>query len=91
MGYELGSKVLAGVVLGFTLAVAVSGLYGWLGPNSLMDKYMVVLWFIVPVWTAVIALSCVFRRAWQVWVSCCWLMVWRLRCFGLCEYGSNNP
>ena len=67
MGYELGSKVLAGMVLGFTLAVAVSGLYGWLGPNSLMDKYMVVLWFIVPVWTAVIALSCVFRRAWQVW------------------------
>lgn len=67
MGYELGSKVLAGVVLGFTLAVAVSGLYGWLGPNSLMDKYMVVLWFIVPVWTAVVALSCVFRRAWLVW------------------------
>lgn len=57
MKRNLATKSLLSFLLGFPLALAVCGLYGWLGVGSMVDKYMVVLWLLVPVWTLIFCLS----------------------------------
>lgn len=64
MKNQLGLKSLISFILGFPLAVTLSGLYGWLGPGTMVDRYMVVLWLLVPVWTLVFCL-CVRIRSWK--------------------------
>lgn len=56
----LGLKGFFGTVMGFFLAVALCGLYGWLGPGSLHDKYMLVLWMIAPVWLIFLVFALLF-------------------------------
>lgn len=64
---DLGSKAIAGTFAGFTLSVALCGLYGWLGPGSLVDKYMVVLWLLLPVWMAILTGCFFFTRGKHSW------------------------
>lgn len=63
------SKTIAGTVLGFTLAVALAGLFAWVGPGGVLapNKYQFVMWMIAPVWLAVVSGCFVFRTGRQAW------------------------
>ncbi|MFA7554226.1 MAG: hypothetical protein WCY88_08245 [Spongiibacteraceae bacterium] len=54
------SKSIAGVVLGFPLALTLSGLIAWYGPGGISaeDKVQFVMWMIAPLW--LLPLSAVF-------------------------------
>ena len=49
------SKSLAGSVLGFTLAIALAGLFAVAGPGGLeaRNKYQFVMWLVAPIWLGV--------------------------------------
>jgi hypothetical protein len=68
MTKNLASKAVAAILLGLGLAIALCGLYGWLGPGTMTDKYMVVLWLLVPVWLTVVSCSFFFKTAKQAWL-----------------------
>ena len=68
MTKNLTSKAVAATVLGLGLAIALCGLYGWLGPGTLTDKYMVVLWLLIPVWLTIVSGSFFFKTAKQAWL-----------------------
>lgn len=53
-------KSVCGTLMGFTLALALSGLWAWWGPGGITapDKVQFNMWLIAPLWMAV--LSCVF-------------------------------
>lgn len=46
------SKTFAGAVLGFSLVLALSGLFAWIGPGgiSAADKAQFNMWIISPLW-----------------------------------------
>ncbi|WKT60277.1 hypothetical protein Q2E61_15400 [Microbulbifer thermotolerans] len=52
------SKSFAGAVLGLTLALALAGLFAWVGPGGLYapDKRQFVMWMIAPLWVTVFSL-----------------------------------
>lgn len=60
-------KVLAGTVLGFFLAVAVSGIFVWVAPLGL-GKFQVAMWMVVPVWLAVLSAVFLFRDGPRAWL-----------------------
>lgn len=80
MAHELPAKTLAGIVLGMPLAFALCGLYGYLGPGTLQDNYLVVLWLLLPVWTAVMSMTFVCRSGLRAWG---WLILGNAAGFGL--------
>lgn len=53
-------KTLVGAVLGWSLALALSGLFAWVGPGGLSapDKVQFNMWIIAPLW--MLALSGVY-------------------------------
>lgn len=57
------SKSLAGSVLGFTLAIALAGLFAVAGPGGLeaRNKYQFVMWLVAPIWLGVASLVFLFR------------------------------
>lgn len=57
------SKTLAGGVLGATLALALAGLFAWLGPGgvSAAEKPQFVMWSIAPLWLSAFAAVYLFR------------------------------
>ena len=63
------SKTLAGTLLGFALAMAVSGLFAWLGPGgpAASNKFQFVMWLVSPVWVAVLSFSYLFASGRQAW------------------------
>lgn len=67
MAHELGSKTLAGVLLGCPLSFALCGIYGYLGPGSRLDNYFVVLFLLLPVWTGLISLAFACRTGLRAW------------------------
>lgn len=76
-------KAAAGVVCGYTLAIALTGLYAWLGPRGLMHssaKTQLAMWLISPVWVAVLSTCFLFRSATRAWG---WLLFANAVCFGL--------
>ena len=66
------SKTLAGTVLGFTLAIACSGLFALLTPGLAMNaKAQLSMWLVMPVWLGVLSFVFLFasgRRAW-LWLG----------------------
>lgn len=52
------SKSFAGAVLGLTLALALSGIFAWLGPGGLYapDKRQFNMWIIAPLWMTALSL-----------------------------------
>lgn len=64
------SKTLAGVVLGFGLAIAVSGLFAWLTPGGAMhpNKFQATMWLTAPVWSGVLSLVFLFRSGARAWL-----------------------
>lgn len=76
-------KACAGVVLGFGLALATSGLFAWLGPDGIDGgggKIQFVMWWIAPVWCAVLAFVFLFRDSLCAWL---WLGAANAVAFGL--------
>lgn len=57
------SKSVAGSVLGFTLAVALAGLFAVAGPGGLeaRNKYQFVMWLVAPLWLGVAGFVFLFR------------------------------
>lgn len=76
-------KGLAGVVPGFGLALALSGLFAWLGPGGIdagSGKIQVAMWLIAPVWCGVLAGVFLFRDSRRAWL---WLVAANVLAFGL--------
>lgn len=57
-GADWWGKTLAGALLGYTLALAVAGLFAWIGPGGIgaPQKTQFVMWLIAPLWMAIFSL-----------------------------------
>ena len=76
-------KAAAGLVCGFTLAIALTGLFAWLGPRGLMHssaKTQLAMWLVSPTWVVVLSTCFLFRSAARAWS---WLLLANGLCFGL--------
>lgn len=60
-------KILAGTVGGFGLAIALAGIFAWIGPAG-PNMYQFVMWLVVPLWLAVLSASFLFRSGPQAWL-----------------------
>lgn len=60
-------RILAGTVLGFTLALAVAGVFQWGMPPGLA-KFQFVMWLVVPVWLGVLSAVFLFRDVGRAWL-----------------------
>ncbi|MGJ7546615.1 hypothetical protein [Variovorax sp. LT1R16] len=71
----------AGTVLGFTLAIALSGLFAWLGPGGLapLNKYQFNMWMVPPLWLGVLSAVFLFPSGAAAWG---WLGAANLLTFG---------
>lgn len=63
IGADWWSKTLAGALLGFTLALALAGLFAWVGPGGIgaPQKNQFVMWLIAPLWMAIFSLVYLLR------------------------------
>ena len=64
------SKSIAGVLLGFTLAVALSGLFTWIGPGgpTAVNKFQFTMWIVAPLWLGVVSFCFLFRSGLRAWL-----------------------
>lgn len=76
------SKTLAGVILGFTLALALTGIFAWVGPGGIdaPQKVQVVMWMIAPLWMILCSTSYFFRTGLSAWL---WLLLANLIAYTL--------
>ncbi|MFC3053107.1 hypothetical protein [Kordiimonas pumila] len=75
-------KASAGAILGFSFAIALSGLLAWFGPGGLLggiNKLQVNMWLVSPVWVAVLSICFLFKNGWSAWM---WLGLLNCICFG---------
>ena len=63
-------KTLAGTVLGYTLAVALSGIIALLTPGGFAGegKVQFNMWMIAPVWATVLGFVFLFRSTLRAWL-----------------------
>lgn len=76
-------KASAGFVCGFTLAIALTGLFAWFGPGGLMHssgKTQLNMWLVSPIWVTVLSVCFLFRSGARAWG---WLLLANAVCFGL--------
>lgn len=75
-------KTLAAVVLGYTLAVALSGVVAWLTPGGLQGagKIQFNMWMIAPLWATVLGFVYFFRDSLRAWL---WLGLANVVAFAL--------
>lgn len=66
----LWSKTLAGTLLGFSLAMAISALFAWLTPGGPagLNKFQFVMWLVSPLWLLILGCVYFFRNARQAWL-----------------------
>lgn len=74
------SRTFAGLLLGFTLACALGGLYTVLGPQAHGDNLIVALLAMLPLWIAAWSLAYAGRSAARAWA---WLGMLNLAAYGL--------
>jgi CBS domain containing-hemolysin-like protein len=62
-------KTSAGVICGFALAIAVSGLFASLTPGGLavQDQEQVAMWLVPPIWIAAMSAGFAFRSGARAW------------------------
>jgi len=60
---DWASKTFAGVVFGTPLALALAGIFAWVGPGGIgaPQKSQFVMWSIAPVWMAVLSTVWLFK------------------------------
>lgn len=74
------SKTLAGALLGFTLALGVSGILVAMNPDMPFSiRGQLAMWMQAPVWLATLGCVYFFRSGRQAWL---WLFVANLAAFG---------
>ena len=76
-------KTCAGVVLGFGLALALSGLFAWLGPDGINaggGKNQFNMWLMAPIWATVLSFVYLFRDSLRAWL---WLGAANVAAFGM--------
>lgn len=90
----------AGVLLGVGLALALSGLFAWLGPGGIDaggGKIQFNMWLMAPVWAGVLSFVFLFRDSRRAWL---WLGAANAAAFGLLgilraamgqERGNEDP
>ena len=64
-------KTMAGVVLGFGLALALSGLFAWFSSGGIAGgggKVQFVMWLMAPVWALVLSFVYLFRDSLRAWL-----------------------
>lgn len=63
------AKLLAGLVAGLALALALSGWLTWFGPggSDALNKYQVSMWLVPPLWLAALGACWAFRSGWHAW------------------------
>lgn len=63
------SKTFAGAILGITLALALSGLFAWLGPGGIAaaDKVQFNMWLIPPLWLTLFSFVYMFPNGKSAW------------------------
>lgn len=75
-------KTLAGSVLGFTLALALVGIFAWAGPGgiSAADKVQFNMWMITPLWLLIFSLVYLFRTGNRAlaWMGAANVLSWAL-------------
>ncbi|MCL1089257.1 hypothetical protein L2744_06460 [Shewanella profunda] len=61
------TKTLAGLILGFTLALGLVGLFAWFGPGGIdaAVKVQFNMWLICPIWLLIVSFSFLFRTGWR--------------------------
>ncbi|KRB11284.1 hypothetical protein [Lysobacter sp. Root690] len=75
-------KGSAGLLLGFGLALALSGLFAWLGPGGIDGgggKIQFNMWLISPIWCMALSFVFLFRTSARAW---CWLGAANVVAFG---------
>ena len=57
------TKSLVGLILGFTLALGLVGLFAWFGPGGIDadTKVQVNMWLIAPIWLLILSFSFLFK------------------------------
>lgn len=57
-------KTLAGLILGFTLALGLVGLFAWFGPGGIDadTKVQFNMWMIPPIWLLILSFSFLFKN-----------------------------
>lgn len=78
---------MAGLLLGYGLSLALSGLFALLTPGGLggEGKIQVVMWTIAPAWAAVLGLVYLFRDSRSAWrwlgvaMALAWALLWLLK------------
>ena len=75
-------KTLAGTVLGYTLAVALSGIIALLTPGGFAGegKVQFNMWLVAPLWAGVLSFVYLFRDSRRAWL---WLGLANLLAFAL--------
>lgn len=74
-------KASAGLVLGFALALGLSGLLAWavgVGDTYFSPKGQLAMWVMAPIWCLVLSFCFLFRsglRAWG-WLGLATMVVW---------------
>ena len=64
-------KTVAGVVLGFGLALALSGLFAWLSPGGIDaggGKAQFNMWLMAPLWAGVLSFVYLFLDSLRAWL-----------------------
>ncbi|MBM3563202.1 MAG: hypothetical protein FJX16_00950 [Alphaproteobacteria bacterium] len=63
-------KTSAGAILGFSLAIALAGLFAWLSPGRLAtpNKFQLVMWLIAPIWLTTLSLCFLFSSGMRAWL-----------------------
>lgn len=76
-------KASAGLILGFGLALALTGIWAWAGPGGVMDssgKTQLNMWVMAPVWTLTLSFCFFFRTGLRAWA---WLSLANLIAFSI--------
>lgn len=75
-------KTLAGVLLGFLLALVTTGLFAWAGPGGIAatDKVQFNMWLLTLLWLLIMSLVYLFRSGNQalLWLGGANLLLWPL-------------
>ncbi len=78
-----GGKVSAGLILGFFLALGLSGLFACFGPGAIgffSAQGQITMWLMAPLWSGILSFCFLFQNGLRAWG---WLGLGNLAVWGL--------